>query len=262
MFIRPQRSRVWAVSAWLWRFRVELWAALVAVVGWWSLNHRLGHLGAWAVLVGLVLVVTCVTPVRRWVVSHVWCTLTRHRLRSCLVQVRAMNYDGLLPLCVWVRPTKVGEKVWLWMRAGLSVSDLTNHDEQLAAACWAREARVSKRRSNAAVVIVEIIRRDPLQGSKLLTNPLVGLADIFTMAGRSKAPIVEETPPGETELKVRGWPSATPGMVAWAQAADRVKSGHTRPGGTPAPAGSLDAGANSARGPVVPGSDEDVSDYL
>ncbi|GAA1612639.1 hypothetical protein GCM10009742_74770 [Kribbella karoonensis] len=48
------------------------------------------------------------------------------------------------------------------MRPGLSVEDLVAKAEALASACWARQAVVDRTRRNAALVRIEIIRRDPV----------------------------------------------------------------------------------------------------
>ena len=110
-------------------------------------------------------------PSCRFVVGHVWCTVTRHRLRSCLVQSRMMNYRGYVPWCLWVRPTKVGERVWLLMRPGICVEDLEAKTPQIAAACWARDARVRAWRRLVAVVAVDVIRRDPLTTGRARSAP-------------------------------------------------------------------------------------------
>jgi hypothetical protein len=59
-----------------------------------------------------------------------------------LVQSRVMNHRGYVPWLLWVRPTNVGERVWLLMRPGICVDDLDTRTSQIAAACWARDARV------------------------------------------------------------------------------------------------------------------------
>jgi hypothetical protein len=111
-----------------------------------------------------------------------------------LVQIRTMNYDGYLPWTVWVSPTEVGEKVRLFMRPGLSVRDLEDRIEAIAAACWAREARVSRSRKNAARVVVEIIRRDPLTADRVVANPLTRLTSTWRVPSDPAPPVTAVVP--------------------------------------------------------------------
>ena len=87
-----------------------------------------------------------------------------------------MNHRGYVPWLLWVRPTNVGERVWLLMRPGICVDDLDTRTSQIAAACWARDARVRAWRRLVAVVLVDVVRRDPLTSGKLVGSPLTGLA--------------------------------------------------------------------------------------
>ncbi len=42
----------------------------------------------------------------------------------CMVQSRVMNHRGYVPWLLWVRPTNVGERVWLLMRPGICAEDV------------------------------------------------------------------------------------------------------------------------------------------
>src|SRR6185312_9737322 len=59
------------------------------------------------------------------------------------------------------------EKVRVWLPAGLSVKDLEKVTTETAAACWASDVRITPTRSQAALVVVDVIRRDPLTGGAL-----------------------------------------------------------------------------------------------
>ena len=69
-----------------------------------------------------------------------WCLVTRHRIRTCFSEFIITNRTGSLPLILWARPTPVGERVWIWLRPGLSLDDLQNRLDQIAVACWANTA--------------------------------------------------------------------------------------------------------------------------
>jgi hypothetical protein len=141
-------------------------------------NRSVSGITGIAVTVVLVTIAALIGwgPSRRFALGHVWCTITRHRLRSCLVQSRVMDRRGYVPWLLWVRPTTVGERVWLLMRPGICVEDLDTRTSQIAAACWARDARVRAWRRLVAVVLVDVVRRDPLTSGKLVGSPLTGLA--------------------------------------------------------------------------------------
>src|SRR3712207_1572027 len=83
-----------------------------------------------------------------------------------------MTHEGLLPLFLWTRPTLVGERLWLWLRPGLSGRDIEHVADRIAAACCAASARVTVSSTRAAVVWVEVIRRDPLATGQI-TSPLL-----------------------------------------------------------------------------------------
>ncbi len=176
VFIRPERSVLVRLLAVLWQLRTELSALVVGVWCWLWLTDRMPIWAALTVALVAAGSVTAWSPSRRFVVGHVWCTVTRHRLRSCLVQSRIMNYRGYVPWCLWVRPTNVGERVWLLMRPGICVEDLEAKTPQIAAACWARDARVRAMRRLVAVVAVDVIRRDPLTTGRLIGSPLPAMA--------------------------------------------------------------------------------------
>jgi hypothetical protein len=176
VFIRPERSVLVRLLAVLWHLRTELVASVVGVWVWLWLTDRMPTWAAIAVLVLSTAGLMGWGPSRRFVLGHAWCTVTRHRLRSCLMQSRVMNHRGYVPWCLWVRPTKVGERVWLLMRPGICVEDLDSRTPQIAAACWARDARVRAWRRLVAVVLVDVVRRDPLTAGKLVRSPLPGMA--------------------------------------------------------------------------------------
>jgi hypothetical protein len=174
VFQRPKQSLVWQVLSLLVRARAELFVlAVLCTVGVWLRSHMNPDLASF-VLVGALVVLVVLPWTRRFLVRRMWCVLDRHRLRACLrmSKIRTMNLDGSLPLMLWARPTKTGERVWLWIRAGSCGDDIEDALSYIAPACYAREARLHRVRQLTTVVAVEIIRRDPLSTTKPLTSPL------------------------------------------------------------------------------------------
>ena len=75
---------------------------------------------------------------------------------------------------MWARPTPVGERVWIWLRPGLSLADLQTQLDEIAVACWASAALAEvASRSNAAFVRLDIKRRDVLTGT--IPSPLLDM---------------------------------------------------------------------------------------
>jgi hypothetical protein len=124
---------------------------------------------------------------RRFLIRRVWCVITRHRMRACFVQSRTMTLDGRMPFLLWSRPSPVGERVRVWLPAGLSVKDIEDDNERLAAACWAHEVRITPTRHQAALVIVDVIRRDPLAVRTVLTPAVLDDIDGEHTAPRNGA---------------------------------------------------------------------------
>jgi hypothetical protein len=171
--LRPYR-RWWVqllLVGWRWRTELVTLAALICV--WTLLNRPLGGEGAVIAIVTVIAIVFTVPRSRRLVWPRVQCVASRHRLRTCLAQLAVSNRDGRLPWIMWIKPTPVGERAWLWMISGLSVDDIKNRTEALAAACWARETRIERARTRAMFVRVDIVRRDPLSEPKPIDNPLM-----------------------------------------------------------------------------------------
>ncbi len=57
-------------------------------------------------------------------------------------------------------------------RAGICAEDFEAHIGELRAACYARDARVTRNRRWSQLVTIDIIRRDTLAASELITSPL------------------------------------------------------------------------------------------
>jgi len=162
------------VVGWLVRYLPEIVAVLLAVQVWNASVALIGRLwtvfGAVALAVGLV----WWRRSRRWLLAALGCWLTRHRLRTALAELRLTTRAGRRPLLLWLVPTPVGERVWLWCRAGTSAEDIAEEIDGIRAACCAREIRITRDRRWAALVAVDVIRRDPLSATTVLRSPLAG----------------------------------------------------------------------------------------
>ena len=112
---------------------------------------------------------------RRFITRRFWCVLARHRLQRLCYEARLHTRSGRLPLILWTRPTQVGERAWVLCRAGICAEDFEAHIGELRAACYARDARVTRNRRWSHLVTIDIIRRDTLAASNTITSPLARL---------------------------------------------------------------------------------------
>jgi hypothetical protein len=160
--------RTAAGLAWRWRTELAILAAITAAVWRLSLLITLTWAG---VVVGLVLTAVGVLP---WTRRRFWCLLARHRIQRLCYEARLHTRSGRLPLVLWVRPTKVGERLHLLCRAGICAEDFQAHTGELRAACYAREARVTRNTRWSHLVTIDIIRHDTLAASNTVPSPLPG----------------------------------------------------------------------------------------
>jgi hypothetical protein len=171
---RPKRPVVLVAAGWLLRHLPEIVAGFIAWRLWSVIASSIGPQWTVVLVVALVAGLLLWQPSRRAVVAVAGCELTRHRLRAALIEVRTTTRAGRLPLFLWLTPTPVGERVWLWCRVGISARDLDDEIDAIRAACAARDVRVTRDRRWAALVTVDVIRRDPLAAASTVTSPLAG----------------------------------------------------------------------------------------
>jgi hypothetical protein len=243
--LRPHR--VWWVQALLilWRWSFEITAVITGI---WVYQHLAHDLPGWAaacVMFAPLGVALAVPWSRRIVVGFAWCTVTRHRLRSFFTAVRLTNGHGKLPWLLLVRPTPVGERALCLMVAGLSANDLADRGEAIASTCWASDARVSRSKRLAALVWIDVIRRDPLSATKPLGSELMPTARRF---GRLHAvPSTDPVPARPVALVENFTPSAAPVVDLKPVARQPAKTRESNDG---------------ASGPTVVRNGEDLSDYV
>jgi hypothetical protein len=244
-FPQPHKSKLAQVVGLLIRSRAELFILAVGLTVVLELHTHMDWRSVVVVSTAPLVVVFTMPYSRRFVVARVWCVLDRHRLRSCLRQtkIRTMNMDGSLPFMLWARPTKTGERIWLWIRAGSSGEDIEAALSYIAPACYAREARLHRVRKLTTLVAVEVIRRDPLGKPEPITSTLA------TFVGRVTGAAVEGTDPIQaatvTDITTRSVVEAKPSAP-----------GHTTKVSARPPAAAV------VPPPVVRSNGEDLSDYI
>ncbi|MFF5072076.1 hypothetical protein ACFY2R_12965 [Micromonospora olivasterospora] len=181
--------RIWPVLRLLWWWLPEIVITTGAITFWVQVADHTST-PVTLVIVGLVVGVPAAVPVtRRAIVAWTWCLIVRHRLRTCFRQFIIANQSGTLPLILWAKPTPVGERVWVYLRPGLSSGDLEGRLDRIAVACHASTALVERAADgNAAYLRFDIKRREVLTAQ--VGSPLVDVINPDTpTTERPPAPV-------------------------------------------------------------------------
>jgi hypothetical protein len=170
---------IWPVLRVLWWWTPELLTAAGLLAGWVDLAQHTSLFPRLAITAVIIGVPALIPWLRTRIIAFAWCFITRHRLRVCFNEFIITNRTGSLPLMLWARPTPVGERVWIWLRPGLSLEDLQTRLDRIAPACWADRVTVERASdSNAAYLCIDIKRRHALADT--IGSPLVDMIDTTT----------------------------------------------------------------------------------
>ena len=199
--------RVWPVLRALWWWSFEITAVTFVVGGWVTLAHLTTWWVALAVMVLPLVAGAGFKRVRWFVWSWSWCLVDRHRLRSCFTRIvrNAAGSTGgwrpvSAPLMLWARPSLAGERVWLWLRPGLSLEALEQDGvaSLIAVTCWASYVRMSRATAHlSGLVRMDVTRRDPLTG--MVESPLSRLVPSLRDAN-ADVPVSPAVPPVGLDL--------------------------------------------------------------
>jgi hypothetical protein len=172
MAVNFHRSRL---GVW-WRWRSEL-AALLAMSG--SFFYGWHRLGSWLwpllILAVVALVLGLVPRSRRFLLARCWALFTRHRLQRSFWELRLHTRAGRLPLVWWISATPVGVRAWVMLRAGMTFEDFEDSAPAFAAACGARDCRVTASARWAWLLTIDVMRRDALGPRRVIRSPLADL---------------------------------------------------------------------------------------
>ena len=191
----------------LWRFRTEVTSLLAAAAVIWQLAVAITTVWALIAFAALVTAAFVTPPVRRFIVRRAWCVISRHRLQKVFFETRMHTRSGRLSLVLRIQPTQVGERALIWCRAGICFEDFEAHTGEIAAACYAREARVVRSKKWSQLVTLDIVRHDPLGTTRIISSVIHAKT---TTSHESEEP---------------AWPSAPP-LPRW------PSSPHSSPAGT------------------------------
>ncbi|MGH3778649.1 MAG: hypothetical protein ACRDRR_23400 [Pseudonocardiaceae bacterium] len=168
-----KRRSVWGrLVGWVFRHLPEILLVLLLIRVWQITAERIGPLWTNVLTVALGVGLVGWRRSRRWLSAVVGCMVTRARLRAAFAELRLSRRSGRLPFTVALVPTAVGERVWLCCPVGVSAEDIADEIDRLRAACFARDVRVTRDRRFSTLVVVDVIRRDPLANTTPVTSPL------------------------------------------------------------------------------------------
>jgi len=170
MFVRGKRTAAGVI----WRFRTEVMVLMTGTAGVWELAKAVT--AAWLMVIFILTgtAVTVVPQARRFITRRAWCVLSRHRIQKVCFETRMHTRSGRLPLVLRIHPTQVGERAVIWCRAGICAADFEAHTPEIAAACYARQARVEGHKRWAQLLYLDIVRRDTLAAHHFIPSGLAG----------------------------------------------------------------------------------------
>jgi hypothetical protein len=156
-----------------WRWRIELALLTTTLAAFWRLATLITALWAGIALAASITAALTVPHSRRFITRHAWCVISRHRLQRVFYETRMHTRAGRLPLILWIRPTRVGERAWIVCRAGVCADDFDAYKAQIGSACYGREARVIRHTKHSNLVTLDIVRHDPLTAKAIIASQLI-----------------------------------------------------------------------------------------
>lgn len=190
-----------------WRWRTEMTLVSAGSGGFLETWHLIGPDLAGTAFGGGLALALALPWSRRFMAARFWCLVTRHRLQRAFWETRLHTRAGHLPLVLWTRGTKVGERACVLARAGMSAADFEDAVPAFAAACGAREARVTFSPRWSQLITIDILRRDLLSPRNVVPSTLVDLAGPVTVP----VPVQVQADEHEPVDGTRTWPEIAPG---------------------------------------------------
>jgi hypothetical protein len=167
-----RRSLLGRVLGWVVRHLPEILLLMLLIHFWRIAAEQIGPLWTNAFTLTTAVGLVWWRRSRRWLIGVLGCMLTRTRLRAAFAELRLSRRSGRMPVILALVPTAVGERVWLCCPIGVCAEDIADEADRLRAACFAREIRITRDRRFSALVVVEVIRRDPLAATAPIPSPL------------------------------------------------------------------------------------------
>lgn len=154
--LMPVRHPNVLVLIWRWRWELMLGVGLPAQVA--VLVSEFGWLWAVTALGTGIVTFTAWPTARRWLLEHVRCIITAHRIRTGCAQAWIQTRYGKLPVILLTSPRPYGERAYIWCPAGVSQEDFKEARDILRSACWATGIHVSSSDRYSHIVILDLFR--------------------------------------------------------------------------------------------------------
>jgi hypothetical protein len=171
-FVQARRS----AAGVMWRFRTELAVLTTGITAALELVKAVTITWATVILAVSVIAVTVLPWPRRFCTRRAWCVLSRHRIQKVCFETRMHTRSGRLPLVLRIHPTQVGERALIWCRAGICAADFEAHTPEIAAACYARQARLEGSKRWAQLLYLDIVRRDTLGAHNVIPSGITRMS--------------------------------------------------------------------------------------
>jgi hypothetical protein len=178
MFVRVHHS----AAGTLFRFRTELATLTAATAGGWELAKVITMTWTVVTIIAAATGLAVLPWTRQFIIRRAWCVLSRHRIQKVCFETRMHTRSGRLPLVLRIHPTQVGERALIWCRAGICAADFEAHTGEIAAACYARQARVEGNKRWAQLVQLDIVRRDTLASHHVISSGIARLSPKWRQA--------------------------------------------------------------------------------
>jgi hypothetical protein len=144
------------IFALLWRWRWEAGVVPGLAAGLTFLTFRIGWLTV-PVVIGIAAAAAMWPEARHWLVEHIRCVITAHRVRTGCARAWIQTRSGKLPVILLTRPETFGERVYIWCPAGISLADFEEASDTLCAACWATDIYVTASARYSHIVILDVV---------------------------------------------------------------------------------------------------------
>jgi hypothetical protein len=157
----------------IWRWRTEF-ALASGLTGWaYWMAHAITVTWTLVLLTGTTGLLAVIPHTRRYAKARFWCLITRHRLQRLCWEARLHTRSGRLPLILRIHPTEVGERAYLWCRAGICAEDFESRTDEIRSACYARDARVTRDQQRSQLITIDVIRRDTLHATRHVSPQVI-----------------------------------------------------------------------------------------
>jgi hypothetical protein len=157
----------------LWAYRVELAGLLLLAAAVALLRRWLGEVAGFLTLGGLGLLACAVPGLRAWVAGWLHRSRVERRWTLAVRHAELANFNDRIPRIVGHEPAVFGDRLRVRVPPGLTVAEVEDKAETIAAFLRVREVRVTREPPDASLARVAVVARDVLATNDEWPWPLV-----------------------------------------------------------------------------------------